>query len=202
MEFRSGTLVELRISEVCDDTRDRANRVEASAGRVVVVDRRRARVWFNTTTGFGSLCVIQRPLTTRNPITLAKLGVVALISTGGWFSPALAGDDPSTVTRPSSDSPCVVMLAAATRGDDSRRRRSVSIYLRWLTNQGVRRTVFTLVALAVTPLVAIFAIRLRSVVKEATRDVRRRQSEIVSIVPEGLASIRVVKAFAQGAFDS
>ena len=35
---------------------------------------------------------------------------------------------------------------------------------------------FTLVALAVTPLVVIFAIRLRSVVKEATRNVRRRQS--------------------------
>jgi ABC-type bacteriocin/lantibiotic exporter with double-glycine peptidase domain len=60
---------------------------------------------------------------------------------------------------------------------------------------------FTLVALAVTPLVVIFAIRLRSVVKEATRDVRRRQSEIVSIVQEGLGSIRVVKAFAQGAFE-
>ena len=60
---------------------------------------------------------------------------------------------------------------------------------------------FTLVALAVTPLVVIFAIRLRSVVKQATRDVRRRQSEIVSIVQEGLGSIRVVKAFAQGAFE-
>ena len=60
---------------------------------------------------------------------------------------------------------------------------------------------FTLVALAVTPLVVVFAIRLRSVVKQATRDVRRRQSEIVSIVQEGLGSIRVVKAFAQGAFE-
>ena len=61
---------------------------------------------------------------------------------------------------------------------------------------------FTLVALAVTPLLA----RLRrsgcaSVVKQATRDVRRRQSEIVSIVQEGLGAIRVVKAFAQGAFE-
>ena len=60
---------------------------------------------------------------------------------------------------------------------------------------------FTLVALAVTPLVAVFVFRLRAVVKEATRDVRRRQSEIVSIVQEGLGSIRVVKAFAQGAFE-
>jgi len=60
---------------------------------------------------------------------------------------------------------------------------------------------FTLVALAVTPLLTIFVFRLRSVVRQATRDVRRRQSEIVSIVQEGLGSIRVVKAFAQGAFE-
>jgi len=60
---------------------------------------------------------------------------------------------------------------------------------------------FTLVALAVTPLVGVFVFRLRGVVKQATRDVRRLQSEIVSIVQEGLGSIRVVKAFAQGAFE-
>ncbi len=60
---------------------------------------------------------------------------------------------------------------------------------------------FTLVAMAVTPLLAVFAIRLRAAVKQATRDVRRRQSEMVSIVQEGLGSIRVVKAFAQGAFE-
>ena len=60
---------------------------------------------------------------------------------------------------------------------------------------------FTIVALAVTPLLAVFAFRLRAVVKQATRDVRRRQSEIVSIVQEGLGSIRVVKAFAQGRFE-
>ena len=60
---------------------------------------------------------------------------------------------------------------------------------------------FTIAALAVTPLLAVFAFRLRAVVKQATRDVRRRQSEIVSIVQEGLGSIRVVKAFAQGRFE-
>lgn len=60
---------------------------------------------------------------------------------------------------------------------------------------------FTLVALAVTPLLVVFALRLRAVVRGATRDVRRWQSEIVSIVQEGLGSIRVVKAFAQGAFE-
>jgi subfamily B ATP-binding cassette protein MsbA len=60
---------------------------------------------------------------------------------------------------------------------------------------------FTLVALAVTPLLALFVYRLRSIVKAATHDVRRRQSELVSIVQEGLGAIRVVKAFAQGAFE-
>jgi ABC-type multidrug transport system fused ATPase/permease subunit len=60
---------------------------------------------------------------------------------------------------------------------------------------------FTLVALAVTPLLALFVYRIRSVVKAATHDVRRRQSELVSIVQEGLGAIRVVKAFAQGAFE-
>ena len=60
---------------------------------------------------------------------------------------------------------------------------------------------FTLVALAVMPLVALFVVRLRGAVRSATHDVRRRQSEIVSIVQEGLGAIRVVKAFAQGAFE-
>jgi ABC-type multidrug transport system fused ATPase/permease subunit len=60
---------------------------------------------------------------------------------------------------------------------------------------------FTLVALALTPLLAVFVYRLRSVVKRATHDVRRRQSEIVTIVSEGLGAIRVVKAFAQGGFE-
>ena len=60
---------------------------------------------------------------------------------------------------------------------------------------------FTVVALVATPLVAVFVFRLRSVIRQATRDVRLRQSEIVSIVQEGLGAIRVVKAFAQGAFE-
>jgi ABC-type multidrug transport system fused ATPase/permease subunit len=60
---------------------------------------------------------------------------------------------------------------------------------------------FTLVALALTPLLGFFVFRLRFVVKTATRDVRMRQSELVSIVQEGLGAIRVVKAFAQGGFE-
>jgi ABC-type multidrug transport system fused ATPase/permease subunit len=60
---------------------------------------------------------------------------------------------------------------------------------------------FTLVALVATPLLAVFVFRLRAVIREATHDVRRRQSEIVSIVQEGLGSIRIVKAFARGGFE-
>jgi len=60
---------------------------------------------------------------------------------------------------------------------------------------------FTLVALALTPVLAFFVYRLRFVVKTATQDVRLRQSELVSIVQEGLGAIRVVKAFTQGAFE-
>ena len=60
---------------------------------------------------------------------------------------------------------------------------------------------FTLVAMAVTPLLALFVVRLRGAVRAATHDVRRRQSEIVTIVQEGLGAIRVVKAFAQGGFE-
>lgn len=60
---------------------------------------------------------------------------------------------------------------------------------------------FTLVALAVTPPLLLFTIRVRARVKGATRDVRLRQSEIVTIVQEGLGSIRLVKAFAQGGFE-
>ena len=60
---------------------------------------------------------------------------------------------------------------------------------------------FTLIALVVTPLLTLFVIRLRGEVREATRAVRLRQSEIVSVVQEGLGAIRVVKAFTQGAFE-
>jgi subfamily B ATP-binding cassette protein MsbA len=60
---------------------------------------------------------------------------------------------------------------------------------------------FSLVALLGTPLLAMFVIRLRGAVRQSTRDVRRRQSEIVSVVQEGLSAIRVVKAFSQGSFE-
>jgi len=60
---------------------------------------------------------------------------------------------------------------------------------------------FTLIALSVTPLLTIFVYRLRRVVKRASRDMRKKQSEIVSVVEEGLTAIRVVTAFARGEYE-
>jgi ABC-type multidrug transport system fused ATPase/permease subunit len=60
---------------------------------------------------------------------------------------------------------------------------------------------FTLVSVAVTPLLGLFVYRLRAVIRTATHTVRRHQAELVTIVQEGLGAIRVVKAFAQGGFE-
>ncbi|MGU3651343.1 ABC transporter ATP-binding protein [Mycolicibacterium sp. A43C] len=54
---------------------------------------------------------------------------------------------------------------------------------------------FTLIALAVAPLLLLFVSRIRKAVKLATHEVRRRESDIVAVAEEGLQSIRVVKAF-------
>jgi ABC-type multidrug transport system fused ATPase/permease subunit len=60
---------------------------------------------------------------------------------------------------------------------------------------------FTLIAIGVTPLLILFVYRLRFVVRAATRDVRRHQGQMVTVVQEGLGAIKLVKAFAQGAFE-
>jgi ABC-type multidrug transport system fused ATPase/permease subunit len=54
---------------------------------------------------------------------------------------------------------------------------------------------FALIAVGVTPVLLLFVMRFKRVVKEATREVRRRQSNIVAVVQQGLESVRVVKAF-------
>ncbi|RZL87412.1 MAG: ABC transporter ATP-binding protein [Variovorax sp.] len=54
---------------------------------------------------------------------------------------------------------------------------------------------FTLIAVAVMPFLLLFVFRLKKAVKEVTREVRVRQSEIVAVVQEGLGSVRAVKAF-------
>jgi ATP-binding cassette, subfamily B, bacterial len=69
---------------------------------------------------------------------------------------------------------------------------AVMFYLNWT---------FTLVALSVVPaLFALVYIYTRKI-KKASREVRKKESEITSVVEEVLSSIRVVKAFAREDFE-
>jgi subfamily B ATP-binding cassette protein MsbA len=54
---------------------------------------------------------------------------------------------------------------------------------------------FTLIAVAVTPFLLFFVMRFKKAVKDVQREVRKRQSDIVAVVEQGLGSIRVVEAF-------
>jgi subfamily B ATP-binding cassette protein MsbA len=54
---------------------------------------------------------------------------------------------------------------------------------------------FALIAVGVTPFLLLFVMRFKKAVKNATRDVRRRQSEIVAVAEQGLGSMRAVEAF-------
>src|SRR5467141_1178642 len=54
---------------------------------------------------------------------------------------------------------------------------------------------FALIAVGVAPFLLLFVMRFRRAVKKATREVRRRESEMVGVVQQGLESIRVVNAF-------
>ena len=54
---------------------------------------------------------------------------------------------------------------------------------------------FALVAVAVTPFLLFFVARFKKAVKKAQHQVRRQQADIVTVVQEGLESVRVVKAF-------
>jgi ABC-type multidrug transport system fused ATPase/permease subunit len=54
---------------------------------------------------------------------------------------------------------------------------------------------FTLIAVGLTPFLVVFLFHFKKAVKEVTRTVRARQSEIVAVVQEGLGSVRAVKAF-------
>ncbi|MDE5460374.1 ABC transporter ATP-binding protein [Bradyrhizobium sp. CSS354] len=54
---------------------------------------------------------------------------------------------------------------------------------------------FTLIALAVTPFLLTAVMHFKKAVKEVTRIVRIKQSELVAVVQEGLGSVRAVKAF-------
>jgi subfamily B ATP-binding cassette protein MsbA len=56
---------------------------------------------------------------------------------------------------------------------------------------------FTLISLAVAPALFLTVYIFTGRIKKASRDVRKKQSELVSLVEEVLSSIRVVKAFAR-----
>jgi ABC-type multidrug transport system fused ATPase/permease subunit len=53
---------------------------------------------------------------------------------------------------------------------------------------------FTLIAVAVTPLMLLLASRFKKAVKKSTHEVRKQQSNIVAVVQQDLESIREVKA--------
>jgi subfamily B ATP-binding cassette protein MsbA len=64
----------------------------------------------------------------------------------------------------------------------------VMFYLNWR---------FTLIALSIAPLLAAVVYTYTLRIKKASREVRRKEGEIVSIIQEVLSSIRVVRAFAR-----
>jgi ABC-type multidrug transport system fused ATPase/permease subunit len=54
---------------------------------------------------------------------------------------------------------------------------------------------FALVAVSVTPFLLLFVARFKRAVKRATHEVRTRQSTMVSVLQQGLESVRAIKAF-------
>jgi len=64
----------------------------------------------------------------------------------------------------------------------------VMLYLNWR---------FTLIALSVAPVLFLVVYTYTRRIKKASRDVRKKEGEIVSVIEEVLSSIRVVKAFAR-----
>ncbi|HWC19554.1 MAG TPA: ABC transporter ATP-binding protein [Terriglobales bacterium] len=65
---------------------------------------------------------------------------------------------------------------------------SVMFYINWL---------FTLIALSIAPLLFTIVYTYTRRIKKAARAVRKKESEIVSVIEEVLGSMRVVKAFAR-----
>jgi len=56
---------------------------------------------------------------------------------------------------------------------------------------------FTLIALSVAPLLFLVIFRYTRLIKKSSREVRKKEGEMVSVIQEVLTSIRVVKAFAR-----
>lgn len=60
---------------------------------------------------------------------------------------------------------------------------------------------FALIALAATPFLAAFVWRLNRAIKNATKEVRSRQSEMVSLLQQDLQAVDVVQAFGREAYE-
>ncbi|MGC1386496.1 MAG: ABC transporter ATP-binding protein [Steroidobacteraceae bacterium] len=54
---------------------------------------------------------------------------------------------------------------------------------------------FTLIAIGVTPFLLLFVMRFKKAVKDVTKIVRVKQSEVLAVVQEGLGSVREIQAF-------
>jgi subfamily B ATP-binding cassette protein MsbA len=60
---------------------------------------------------------------------------------------------------------------------------------------------FALIALTVTPLLALFVWRISKAIRAATEEVRKTQSDMVSMLQQGLQAIEVVQAFERQDFE-
>jgi ATP-binding cassette, subfamily B, bacterial len=60
---------------------------------------------------------------------------------------------------------------------------------------------FSLIGLSIAPVLFFITYRLMHRIKEAAREVKRKESELASVVQESIASARVVKAFAREDFE-
>jgi len=69
---------------------------------------------------------------------------------------------------------------------------SVMFYLDWR---------FSLIGLSVAPVLFVVVFRFTRRIKKATREVKKKESELASVVQESISSARVVKAFAQEEFE-
>ncbi len=65
----------------------------------------------------------------------------------------------------------------------------------------VLRWDFALIALAVAPILIVFLVRVNKAITTAVREVRTRQSDLLSTLQEGLQSIEVVQAYSREDFE-
>jgi len=60
---------------------------------------------------------------------------------------------------------------------------------------------FSVIGLSIVPILFVLVFRFTRRIKRATRQVKQKESELTSVVQESIASVRVVKAFAQEDFE-